>query len=411
MNIVMVTNTYAPHVGGVAHSIVAFREEFRRAGHRVLIVAPEFPHQDAQEIGVIRIPALQNFNGSDFSVVLPIPGLLLDVLDEFQPDIIHSHHPYLLGMTALRNARYRKLPLVFTHHTLYERYTHYIPGDSPAFARFIIELATRYANLTDQVFAPSESVAELIRARGVTTPITVVPTGIALERFGVGNGPSCRHRFGIPRDAFVIGHVGRLEAEKNLGLLAEAVVRFMADDAAVHFLVVGKGEYAAHIREVFARAGMEDRLHLAGPLVDADLVDAYHAMEVFAFSSTSETQGMVLIEAMAAGTPVVALDACGAREVVRDGQEGRLLREENPHAFADALRWLRALDSQRRVRVQCAARERARRYAMPAMAQRALAVYEHLIARDASGEEAVPGAFGSIFDRIGDLLGAEWDIV
>ena len=108
---------------------------------------------------MVRIPAIQNFNGSDFSVALPVSGLLSDTLDAFQPDIVHAHHPFLLGMTALRIARYRQLPLVFTHHTLYEQYTHYVPGDSPVLQRFAIQLVTRYANLADRVFAPSESIA------------------------------------------------------------------------------------------------------------------------------------------------------------------------------------------------------------------------------------------------------------
>lgn len=411
MNIVMVTNTYAPHVGGVAHSIAAFSEEYRRRGHRVLIVAPEFPNQDERETGVVRIPAIQNFNGSDFSVVLPIPGLLIDALDAFRPDIIHSHHPYLLGMTALRNARYRKLPLVFTHHTLYERYTHYVPGDSPALGRFVVELATRYANLTDQVFAPSESIAALIRARGVTTPVAVVPTGVALERFDAGDGAACRRRFGIPRDAFVVGHVGRLAEEKNLGFLAEAVADFMAGDPAAHFLVVGKGPSSAHLSAVFTRAGLDERLHLAGTLVDAGLADAYHAMDVFAFSSQSETQGMVLTEAMAAGIPVVALDATGVREVLRDGREGRLLLEENPRAFAEALRWLRALDPRRRQRLQAAARDCARRYAMPAMAGRALDLYRALLARSDGDRRAEYEQWQGTLGLILGLIGAEWDIV
>src|SRR3990172_3888517 len=128
MNIVMFTNTYTPHVGGVARSVEAFSGAYRRRGHRVLVVAPEFADQPQHEEDVVRIPAIQNFNGSDFSVVLPVPGSLDDVLDAFKPDIVHAHHPFLLGNTAVRVARFRELPLVFTHHTLYEQYTHYVPA-------------------------------------------------------------------------------------------------------------------------------------------------------------------------------------------------------------------------------------------------------------------------------------------
>ena len=173
MNILIFTNTFTPHVGGVARSVEAFTEEYRKRGHRVLVVAPEFPDMPPDEVDVVRITAIQNFNASDFSIALPLHAHLSETLDDFQPDIVHSQHPFLLGMTALRTARYRKLPLVFTHHTLYEQYTHYVPGDSPALKRFAIDLATRYANLCDQVFAPSVSIQTLLLERGVTTPVAV----------------------------------------------------------------------------------------------------------------------------------------------------------------------------------------------------------------------------------------------
>ncbi len=142
MNILMMTNTYLPHTGGVARSVAWFSEEYRRQGHRVLVVAPTFPHAPAEEPDVIRLPAIQNFNGSDFSVRLPAPGLLVGALDRFEPEIVHSHHPFLTGDTALRVASSRNLPLVFTHHTMYEHYTHYVPGDSPPLRRLSERLAT-----------------------------------------------------------------------------------------------------------------------------------------------------------------------------------------------------------------------------------------------------------------------------
>ena len=226
MNILILTNTFTPHVGGVARSVEAFTAEYRKRGHRVLIVAPEFPDMPLDEVDVMRISAIQKFNASDFSVALPIHPQLGDAIDAFRPDIVHAQHPFLLGITALRLARHRGLPLVFTHHTLYEQYTHYIPGDSPALKRFAIELATRYANLTDQVFAPSESVRDLLLERGVTTPIAVVPTGVRLESFAQGDGLDFRRQTGIPETACVVGHLGRLAPEKNLEFLRQPEIKF-----------------------------------------------------------------------------------------------------------------------------------------------------------------------------------------
>ena len=183
MRILMVTNTFAPHVGGVARSVTAFTEEYRRRGHRVVVVAPEFAGMPEHEDDVIRVQALQNFNGSDFSVVLKPPLHLARAMEDFSPDIIHAHHPFLLGSTALRLARSFSTPLVFTHHTLYERYTHYVPGDSAALKRFVTRLSTNYANLCARVFAPSDSTARTLRERQVHVPMTVVPTGVRLTDF------------------------------------------------------------------------------------------------------------------------------------------------------------------------------------------------------------------------------------
>ena len=146
MNILMMTNTCTPHVGGVARSVERFTSEYRRRGHRVLVVAPIFENMPSQEVDVVRIPAIQHFSGSDFSVVLPIPAFLISAVEAFEPDIVHSHHPFLVGGTALRIAHLHETPLVFTHHTMYEQYTHYVPGNSAVLKRFVIKLTTSYAN-------------------------------------------------------------------------------------------------------------------------------------------------------------------------------------------------------------------------------------------------------------------------
>ena len=406
MNIVMLTNTYIPHVGGVARSVEAFARHYRRLGHRVLVVAPVFEDQPKDETDVVRIPAIQHFNGSDFSVVLPVSGLLTDSLDRFQPDIVHAHHPFLLGMTALRIARFGELPLVFTHHTLYEQYTHYVPGDSPALKRFVIELGTRYANLSDQVIAPSESIAALLRQRGVVAPMTVVPTGVEIERFAKGDGRRLRDRLGVAEDGLVVGHLGRLAPEKNLAFLTQAVARFVRSEPRAHFLVVGSGPSETEIRAVFEQGGLTDRLHMVGVLQGQALVDAYHAMDFFAFASKSETQGMVLTEAMAAGLPVVALDASGVREVVRDKVNGRLLQEESTEEFAAALGWIAGCSKSRRAKLAWAILKTAKAFSMSSSAAKAIRYYETLrkqtfIARSEAYSE---------WESLLHLIEVEWSI-
>jgi glycosyltransferase involved in cell wall biosynthesis len=407
MNILILTNTFTPHVGGVARSVEAFTEEYRKRGHRVLVVAPEFPDMPQHEVDVARIPAIQNFNASDFSVALPIHPLLSETLDAFRADIVHSQHPFLLGMTAVRIARHRELPLVFTHHTLYEQYTHYVPGDSPAMKRFAIELATRYANLSDQVFAPSESIKTLLQKRGVSTPIAVVPTGVRLKNFAQGNGQSFRKQMDIPEDAFVVGHLGRLAPEKNLEFLAQAVAGFLRQDSRAYFLVIGTGPSENTMRDIFRRAGVEARLHITGILQQQPLADALHSMDVFAFASTSETQGMVLTEAMAAGLPVVALDAPGAREVVKDRENGRLLREASPTAFSTALQWVAGLSAEPLRELKQSALDTAEAFSMPRSADKALACYESLKPKSSADYYADERGWEDVIT----MIKTEWDII
>ena len=374
MNILLMTNTYKPMVGGLERSVSSFTKEFREAGHRVIIVAPELPDMKVEE-DVIRIPAFQHYNGSDFSVQLPIQGTLTKALGDFCPHIVHSQHPFLIGDTALRIASKYNVPLVFTHHSLYEENVHYMPGNIEALKRFMIELSTGYANLADHVFAPSESIMRLLKERGVTTSIDVVPTGIFADQFARGAGKIFCKKLNIPADAFVVGHVGRLAPEKNLEFVARAVAQFLKKEPDAHFLIGGTGPSEGPIKEIMAQEGVADRLHLAGMLKGKDLVNAYHAMDVFAFASQSETQGLVITEAMAAGIPVVAVDAPGVREVVKDSVNGRLLVNESIEDFVAGLEWVKKQPASRIKRIKKACKDTSQLFLMKDCAQKALEIY------------------------------------
>jgi len=375
----MLTNTYPPVVSGVACSIVSFDREYRRRNHETLIIAPEADETTDDEPHVVRVPAIQHFNGNEFPIPVPSPGLVAATVDEFRPDIIHAHHPFFMGNTAVRLAKSRHVPLVFTHHTMYDQYTHYTAVETPAAAKFIGALTAGYADLCDAVIAPSRDVALLLRRRGVRSRIEIIPTGVDVSRFSRGNRASFRARYGIPPDAFVIGYVGRLAPEKNLNFLASSVSQFMAADRRAHFLVVGNGPCDHDIRQTMADGQLTSRSRLVGLCQGQDLVDAFHAMDVFAFASHTETQGMVLTEAMAAGKPVVALSGPGVNDVVRDRANGRLVSLEHQQLFAQALAWIAARTSRERLQLAAAAHRTAERFSMRRQTRRALDLYESLM--------------------------------
>ena len=405
MKIAIFTNTYLPHVGGVANSVATLVEGMRQRGHACLVIAPEFPDQPDAEKGVVRVPSIPNFNGTDFSFKLPSGTLIGDSIKEFQPDLIHSHHPFLLGDAALRMAQQWDIPILFTHHTLYERYVHYVLEDSDWLERLAIELATEYANLCNLVVAPSKSVADLIKERGVEVPVKAIPTGIDWNKFREGDGSRTREKLGIPKDGFLVGHVGRLAEEKNLRFLFKGVSRYLEDCEDACFLIVGEGDSLEELQESAGKSSVGDRIFFAGKLTEQDLVDAYHAMNLFAFSSKSETQGMVLAEAMAADVPVVALDASGARDIVRDGKNGCLLpADASPGDFAEAISALRRFSEEEPDTLRASVEETAKAFSEKACLDELEEVYAEILEREPA--QADLNAWTRVINRIE----AEWDL-
>jgi len=378
MRIVMMTNTYAPIVGGLEKSIQSFSAALRKRGHQVKIVAPAFDQSSADEKDIIRVPAIQKINGTDFSMSLPVSGSVTELFEIFRPEIVHAHHPFLLGDMAMRLCGQYKVPLVFTYHTMFEWYTNYFGLKHESVQRFVVELAAGYANLCDQVIVPSESIAKVLKKRRVKTRIDIVPTGVNISQFSTGDSKIWRKKLKIPASAFVVGHLGRLSAEKNLLFLARGIADFLKKKSQSHCIIIGEGDSKPRLEKMMLKSGVDKRVHFTGGLKGKNLVDAYHAMSVFGFASKSETQGMVITEAMAAGLPVVALDASGAREVVHDFINGRLLKTHNPSDFTRALIWCESKDKAAYKKLKLAARATAEEFSVEKSTEKILKVYSRI---------------------------------
>ncbi|NLE02889.1 MAG: glycosyltransferase family 4 protein [Fibrobacter sp.] len=406
MNILMMTNTYLPFVGGVERSVQIFTGEYRRLGHQVLIVAPSSSQQiPSDETGVLRVPAIQHFNGTDFSVPLPIPGILNAALKQFKPDIVHSHHPFIIGDSALRISAQLKIPIVFTFHTFYERYTHYVPGDSKALKKFVIALATGYANLCDFVFAPSLSVAVELRRRGVLSHMEIIPTGIETELFLNGDRRVARKWLGINEDVFVIGCVSRLAPEKNIDFLVLSVKKFLEKRRKVCFLLIGSGPCEDKIKANLKNEIIEGKVIMPGTVTSQPLIDCYHAMDLFVFASKTETQGLVITEAMASGVPVVALRASGVAEVIDDKKNGCIVENESCEDFVSAMNWVQGWG--RKNNLKRNAINTASKYTKEICAQKALTVYEGLRRKN----HILRNHSESTWETAKRLIKAEMDII
>ncbi|MBI4309994.1 MAG: glycosyltransferase [Candidatus Omnitrophica bacterium] len=409
MKILMMTNSYFPHLGGLEQSLTSFSHELRKLGHDVLIAAPGPAGRADKKENVARLPAFHHKNGKgiEFSINLPLPGEFSRIMDEFRPDIIHSHYPFFMGDFAVRLSRQYHVPLVFSYHIMFEHYVHYLPIRTQGVKRFLITLASGYANMCRHVIAPSQSVRDILIKRRVRAPITVVPTGVNTRAFAKGNGKLCRQKNRIPADAMVIGHVSRLAPEKNLDFMVPALVELLKKDGRVHALIVGQGPSVPMIRNKFKHAGLQKRLHLTGYLDGQGLTDAYHAMDVFAFASLSETQGIVLIEALASGVPVVAINAPGVREVIQNYANGRSIPRPDQKRFIEALEWVLKRPADKFKTLKKQARNSAEEYSIRNCTLRMLKIYKQLIARKAPFSQYHKNSWQSLQDRVK----TDWDII
>lgn len=342
----MVTNSYKPVIGGLERSVELFSSQYRKRKHRTMILAPEFEKTPKNEKFVLRVPAIKNVTDHDLSIHLPMPEGIRERLDRFRPEVIHSHQPFLLGDTALRLGVRYNAPVVFTMHTIYNEGTHFSVKLPLDLKKLFMKGSVGYANLCDRVFVPSRSVGALLEK--CRRPVEVVPTGVEKEKFRKGDGQGVREQCGITSGDFVLGFISRIAPEKNIDFLAAAAAEFLKRHPQAHFLLGGGGSSADKLRRFFAEQGLEKRVHFLGVLKGQRLIDAYHAMDVFVFASHTETQGLVLLEAMAAGKPVVGVKASGVEDVIDDFKNGRLILEDSVEDFVDGIEWVYRLSPEGR---------------------------------------------------------------
>ncbi|MDQ7849847.1 MAG: glycosyltransferase [Armatimonadota bacterium] len=371
----MIVDSYLPYISGVVTSVAAFTRALRADGHRVVIAAPRYPGHRDDDPDIIRLPSLPAPGTPAFRLLLPLPGRLLRDPRVQAADVVHVHGPFLAGTLGGAVARRLRRPLVFTHHTLYDQYVHYVPLlpavlTRPAARRWV----RAFANRCDLVIAPSEVIRARLRELQVTARIEVLPTaGIDPRQLGRLPWGEVRARYGIPPQAPLLVSVSRLAPEKSVDLVLRAFQQ-VAEPWGAYLLIVGDGPSAGDLRRLAGDLGIAGRVRFTGALPHLAALAAMSAGDLFVLASQTETQGVVLVEAMAVGLPVVAVARAGAAEVVRDGEAGVLV-EPAPEALAAAVRRLLA-EPARRAEMSRRAHEIAAGYAVPTLARRLAALYQ-----------------------------------
>lgn len=362
VNVGFFTDSYLPRRSGVVRAVDAAARGLRERGHRVYIFAPAYPGYSGVDPYVLRFPSVAPPGLADFPLAVPYSAAHLRAIRGFQLDLVHSHSPFLLGGLGVWVARTLARPLVFTYHTLYAEYAHYAPLVGELVRPFVIAYTTAYCNRCDRVLVSVPSLGDLLRHYGVRTRVDVIPSvGVDPSEFATASGGGVRAEFRIPPDAPLLLFVGRLAREKGVPLLLEAVAGLPAK---VRLLLVGDGPERGELHAQVQRLGIADRVVFAGARDHGQVIEALCASDLFVFPSQTETLGLAVLEAMAAGRAVVAVRGGAIPEIVTDGETGHLVPPD-PAALRGAIAELLEAPERRRAmgdraRVAAAARSQSR---------------------------------------------------
>lgn len=378
MRIVIFSNTYKPTVSGVVTSIGLFRRGLIQAGQEVHVFAPQYQGFEDEEPYIFRFPAIDLGNQVDMALVIPFKAPMERTMRGIKPALIHSQHPIWMGDIAAELARNLDIPLLFTLHSRYDEFARqYIPI-APDLAGVVVDqIVGRYLRKCTHVIAPTPTIRDLIlREYTDDVPVSVVPTPVDLSQYHDLQPQRIRGALGL-ENAELLLFLGRLAAEKNLPFLLRSFAAIAAKRPQARLLLVGKGPHESRLRRMVRKLNLHDLVTFAGPVPHTEIANYAAAADLLVFPSLTDTQGLVLIEAMAAGIPVVALEAPGPLDVLTQG--GGVLVKRQEDAFADAVLELLGDKPRRRVLGEQAAQV-AQRYSIASTTARLIAVYEEALA-------------------------------
>lgn len=317
MRVAFVTNNYTPYAAGVVKSIDAITAQLRMMGHEVLIIAPQFlPHHDDPEY-VVRIPSFVRFmyKKKHMAVSWRAKHYLKKFINQFSPDVVHVHHPFLLGQVASSIANKMGLPVFFTYHTIYEDYVHYVPLPSCIVKPMVTKQVLNFCASVDHVIAPSTGIQEYLSGHGIRDT-TVIASPLRKEFYV----EQWVRKVATPPYQLIC--VSRFAKEKNLLMLFEVLGKLSKE---YHITFVGYGHLEAELRE--SARNFSGRVHFViNPTLEV-LLEVYQKAHIFLFPSQTDTQGIVLAESMAMGTPVIALDGVGQRDIIKEGINGFIVSD------------------------------------------------------------------------------------
>lgn len=381
MKILFISDVYFPRINGVSTSIETFRRELRELGHTVHLIAPDYPGSSSDESDIMRVPSRQlPFDPEDRLMKFNWVMAHLEKLRTEHYDIIHIQTPFVAHYLGIKLSRLLDIPCIETYHTFFEEYLHhYIPFVPRAIMGAVARRFSRHqGNSLDGMVVPSRPMMEVLRRYGVTTHAEIIPTGLEPESFVPGNGDDFRRKYGIAPVRPMLLFVGRVAHEKNIGFLLRVADRIRKDIPEVLLLIAGAGPAREGLERETEKLGLSGHVMFIGYLDrHAELNDCYRSADIFVFSSKTETQGLVLLEAMAQSVPVVSIAEMGTLDVLREGCGVWIAEDELANFSGKAIEMLR--DDYARIQLGEAGRIYAHEWSAVKLAERMLVFYKSVI--------------------------------
>ncbi|MEA1940225.1 MAG: glycosyltransferase [Candidatus Caldatribacteriota bacterium] len=391
MKIAFFTNCYKPLINGVITSIVSLKEAYEAKGHEVYVFAPKVEDYVDLDKHVFRYKSVNLTKKIKYPVAIPLSFKAKKVITEFNPDIIHIHHPFLLSNLAIMYGKKFGIPKILTIHTQYEQYAYYVAPIPMKFAQEAIKIiVSNFADKTDCITTPSESMKELIREYGIKNRIEVIPNAIKIDSFREKNKSKCQEikkKYHLEEDEKIILFVGRTSTEKSIDKIITALSMVMKRGIKkVKLLIVGDGPNLDELKHLVQSLKIEDDVIFTGAVDYKEVQYYYKIAYLFTIASTTESFGIVNIEALASGVPVLAVSAPGAVDILTHGVDG-LLTDNDVDKFSEAMEKI-IREPELRKKLSKGAIETSEKYSINTVSEKMLNLYREMInVQKTKGEE------------------------
>ena len=338
MRVAFVTDTYFPHITGVAVSIQQFYRTLTDLGFEIDIFAPEVKEDIKDRPNVIRLSSIRLWPTLPEQTRIPsFPFKNYSKLFSGNYDLIHSQGGGIFSLVGLIAAKQKKIPCVMTYHTNWRDYTHYFFNGKLITPVLVDKINQKFGNAFDALITPSQKIKTSLQSSGVKKRVEVIPSFLDYSKFENVSSNFIHQKLNLEKDTPIILTAGRLALEKNFEFLLEVFAQIEPHFPHVRFVFAGDGPDRLHLETLVKNLKLDSKILFLGNILPQDMPKVYHDASLFTFASTSETQGLVVLEAAASGLPLVLIDDSAYAGTIQNGLNGYLIPTQNKSEFAQKI--------------------------------------------------------------------------